>query len=55
MKERYLLRIPQKLKEEAISAANERGVSVNALILQVLWRYLHEGGVENGTGKQNAC
>ena len=53
MKEPYLLRMPTETKARLTAKAGEIGISLNALILQILWAYF-EGGVENGIGKQNA-
>ena len=46
MKEGFLLRMPPTLKEIMASTAARLGISINALILQILWGYV-EGGVEN--------
>jgi len=41
-KKPFLLRLPQEVKEELEDAAQKRGVSLNALIAQVLWLFLQE-------------
>jgi predicted HicB family RNase H-like nuclease len=52
MKEPYLLRIPTEVKAKLTAKAGEIGISLNALILQILWAYL-EGGAENGNRKSD--
>ena len=47
MKEGFLLRMPPRLKEIIAARAQEIGISINALILQILWAYA-EGGNEDG-------
>ena len=47
MKEGFLLRMPPALKEIIASTAARMGISINALILQILWAYI-EGGVQHG-------
>ena len=47
MKEPYLLRMPTETKARLTAKAEEIGISLNALILQILWAYI-EGGLENG-------
>lgn len=42
MKEGYLLRMPPVLKEMMAARAYKMGVSINALILQILWDYIKE-------------
>jgi hypothetical protein len=36
------LRLPEELNEFLISKAKEKGISKNALILQILWKYLDD-------------
>ena len=43
MKEPYLLRMPPKLKEIMAARASMIGISINALILQILWAYVGGG------------
>jgi len=38
----YLLRMPLKLKEIMAARAREMGISIHALILQILWQYVKE-------------
>ena len=52
MKEPYLLRIPTETKARLTAKAEEIGISLNALILQILWAYF-EGGAENGNRKSD--
>ena len=44
MKTKFLLRIPSELKEKLAMAAARAGLSINALVISVLWRYLREEG-----------
>ena len=46
MKEGFLLRMPPTLKEIMASTAARLGISINALILQILWQYI-EGGANH--------
>lgn len=42
MKTKFLLRIPSELKEKLAMSAARAGLSINALVISVLWRYLRE-------------
>ena len=42
MKTKFLLRIPSELKEKLAMAASRAGISINALVIFVLWRYLRK-------------
>ena len=55
MKTKFLLRIPSELKEKLAMAAARAGLSINAFVISVLWRYLREqvrGGGHGGKPKQ---
>jgi len=50
MKEGFLLRIPPRLKEIIAAEAGLIGISINALITQILWAYFleyAEGGADD--------
>ena len=47
MKEGFLLRIPPRLKEIIAAEAGLIGISINALIIQILWAYVG-GGADDG-------
>ncbi|KXB48664.1 hypothetical protein HMPREF3188_00050 [Tissierellia bacterium KA00581] len=38
MKETYLLRLTEELKEKLREVAENKGVSINALIVEILWQ-----------------
>uniref|UniRef100_UPI004057B32F toxin-antitoxin system HicB family antitoxin n=1 Tax=Acetatifactor sp. TaxID=1872090 RepID=UPI004057B32F len=38
------LRIPNDLNSSLIKAADNHGISKNALILQILWKWINENG-----------
>lgn len=40
MKDRYLLSIPKELKNKLKEMADKKGVSLNALIVDILWRFI---------------
>lgn len=42
MKDQYLLRIPKNIKEQLMKIANEKGYSMNALIMFIINDYLKE-------------
>lgn len=46
MNQGYLLRLPPRLKELIAADAGRIGISINALIIQILWAYI-EGGANN--------
>lgn len=39
---RITLRLPEKLKEQLDKLAKEMGVSINALIVQILWQHFEK-------------
>lgn len=39
-RERFTFRIPKKLLEMLKSESEKKGVSINALILQILWEWV---------------
>lgn len=41
---RFTLRLPKRLFEMLQHDANATGVSVNALLLQILWQWLEQRG-----------
>lgn len=50
-KQRFTLRMPKKLNEELKYEARKQGISVNALILQVLWTWIEDSDLEvNSSG-----
>jgi len=48
LKEPYVLRMPPEVKAKLTAKAEEVGISLNSYILQVLFQFLNEGGVNNG-------
>lgn len=37
-----LIRVPQKIKELLKKTADEMGITLNALILQIIWKWIKE-------------
>lgn len=49
MRQGFLLRMPQTLKDNLFNESDRIGISLNALILQILWNYMEkvEAKLEN--------
>ena len=45
-KVRFTLRLPSKVMEGLKDEANQRGLTINALIAGVIWGYVQEAGKE---------
>ena len=43
-KQNLYLRVPPELREALKMSAARMGISTNALIIQILWRYVEKGG-----------
>lgn len=41
-----LIRAPKKLKELLKKTADEMGITLNALILQIIWKWIKENELE---------
>ena len=50
---RYTLRLPATLYEQLGSESSKQGISINALILQILWEWAEKNQITTG-GTQNA-
>lgn len=46
MKKQYLLRIPKNIKENLQKYGDEKGVSLNAVILSAIDDYIEKKGIE---------
>ena len=46
MKEQYLLRIPKNIKEKLKKYSDEKGVSLNAIILSAIDDYIEKKGIK---------
>lgn len=44
---RFTFRLPEELYETLKDKAAAKGVSVNAIILQILWKWLEHNAVSN--------
>lgn len=44
MKEQFLLRMPKNIKEKLKQYGNEKGLSINAIILTAIYEYLERKG-----------
>lgn len=42
MTEKILIRVPEQLKAKILKETNQMGISMNALILQILWDWAKE-------------
>lgn len=48
VRERFTFRIPKRLMQMLRNEAKEKGVSVNALILQILWQWIELDNQQKG-------
>jgi hypothetical protein len=54
-REPYLLRLPENLKTALKSIAKQRGVTINGLIVDWLWRALEEYGKTEQASNQSSA
>lgn len=47
IRERFTLRLPSELMKKMQEEANDLGVSLNALILQILWEWIERNTNDN--------
>ena len=52
MIEKILIRVPREIKERIKAHARSLGITMNALILQILWAWANDGQTKHG-GKDN--